>query len=703
MSDRPTVSPAFQQALDAEDWDRLEQLWFEGLDAEPIPTAELLEVRRVLWQAGNKTLAITLLELLADACEARNDSSGGVRVLSELVRLNSPPPTELLQRLEDRFAAARRGSPSLRPVLDRYQLARSRKPIETLEIMERWLDHDQGTVVEVIGKGVGRVTDANLELETFKVDLGGTRPVSVPFGVAARYLRRLPEGDFRRRKVENPEALLALVKETPGEALVELLSSYSEPVDVSTIKTALDGLVAPESWTSWWSKARSHPRVLTSGSGSRLRYSIAHSAESASDVLLGELRTASLRDRLAVARRLSGRDAGTARAAAELLAESLPDIMVADPGLAWETTGVLAGLPSGAGPAADFRQRLVEGAEHLRLLSGIQDRVARAEALDAIRSAFPDDWAGVWASWFLHEQHPGVLGSIASELEAVGAIGDLDASVEAVFRNHTEHPRQFVWACEVMTEPGAPESIRRRMTPSLLEKLPDTLGRSEFGAVRARAKELLEGGRVAVRLILEEATSQQADRFISRIGRLPAVEPQRLRVLEEAARHAQGAVREDHTPVFAATRAAVEAKRHELKRLLEVEIPRTLKGIQSAAAEGDLRENFEYHMLRDRQELQSARAAALQRDLARVQILQPGCADTSRVNIGTVVQLNDENGGALQPVTILGSWDADLAQRIFSNDSGFARSLLGRSVGDSVEVEGLQATISEIDAWTGEG
>jgi transcription elongation factor GreA len=702
MSDRPVVTRDYQEAIETENWDRLEELWFEALDADEIPIAELLEVRRQLWKSGNKTLAVTLLELLADACEARDDSRAAVRALSELVRLSSPPAAELLDRLEETFADARRSCPSLRPVLDRYRLAESRKPVETLAIMERWLDHDRGTVVEVIGKGVGRVTDANLELETFKVDLGGARPVSVPFGAANRYLRRLPEGDFRRRKVEDPEALGALVNETPGEALIELLSSYGEPVDVAAIKSALGELVPASTWSSWWNKARAHPRVLTSGSGSRLRYSIARSAESASDALLSELREAPPRDRLTVARRLASRDADTAGAAAEALADSLPSIAATDPGLAWETAGVLADLPNGADSAAECRQRLIGDAEHLRLLSGIHERVARAEALEAIRSAHPDTWADVWAEWFLHEQHPAILGSIGGALEAEGATGALDASVEAVFRNHTEHPAQFVWACEAMVEPDAPIQIRRRMTPSLLEKLPDTLGRSEFSPVRARAKELLAGGRVAVRLILEQATPQQSERFISRIGRLSAVEPQRLRVLEEAARHALGTEREDHTPIFVATRSSVEAKRLDLKQLLEVDIPKTLKGIQAAAAEGDLRENFEYHMLRDRQELQSARAAALQRDLARVQILQPGSADTSKVNIGTIVRLTDGGGAPLQPITILGSWDADPSRRIFANDSGLAQLLLGRTVGDTVEVEGVPATISGIYAWTDE-
>jgi transcription elongation factor GreA len=171
-------------------------------------------------------------------------------------------------------------------------------------------------------------------------------------------------------------------------------------------------------------------------------------------------------------------------------------------------------------------------------------------------------------------------------------------------------------------------------------------------------------------------------------------------VLEQAARQSDGTTRAEQTIAFVATSSAAEAKRAELKQLLDVEIPTTLKGIQAAAAEGDLRENFEYHMLRDRQELQSAKAAALQRDLRRVQILDPGAADTSKVNIGTVVFFNDEHGGQIEPVTILGPWDADVDRRVYANGSGFAQRLLGRTVGDQVEVDGAPATIRRIVAWS---
>ena len=47
MMETTEIRPEFAEALEAEDWDRLEELWLEALDERPISTAELLEVRRV--------------------------------------------------------------------------------------------------------------------------------------------------------------------------------------------------------------------------------------------------------------------------------------------------------------------------------------------------------------------------------------------------------------------------------------------------------------------------------------------------------------------------------------------------------------------------------------------------------------------------------------------------------------------------------
>jgi transcription elongation factor GreA len=701
MSDAPSDITPFEAATAAEDWERVEELWLEALDQSPIPATVLLEVRRQLWKAGKKALAMTLLELLGDTLEAAEDHPAALAALREQVRLTVKPPVELLERLERALAATRDGSPSLGVILERFRLTQARRPAEILDTMECWLDHDCGTVVEVTGQGVGRVIDLNLELENVKVDLGGTRPVSVPFGAVSRYLSVLPAGHFLRRKVEDPEGLRDFVLDDPGEALADLLESLGDESDVAAIKAALEGLLAADAWTSWWNRARKNPRVLSSGSGSRLRYRVSQSAQSATASLLEELSSVGPRERLAVARRLVSRGEEAAAATARFLADSLASLESEDPGLAWETAATLASLPGGKDQATACLDRVLASTPAQVLLTGIQDRTLRADALQALRSAHGDAWVEIWATWLVREDNPANLGLITSELEAAGASSALEGALEAVFRGPLQHPAQFVWACLAMTDDSAPQPLRKRMTPSLLETIPDALSRPEFAAVRGRAKSLLDGGQVAIKLILESASEEQAVRFEKRISRLGGIEPQRVRLVEQAVKQRRSSQPATEAVPLVATRAALEAKRAELKQLLEVEIPKTLKGINAAAAEGDLRENFEYHMLRDRQELQSARAAKLQAELAQVRVLEPGSADTSRVNIGTVVRLADESGSALAPVTILGDWDADLERRIFAAGSELAQGLLGREVDDEVEVEGVTARITAIEPWTG--
>ena len=701
MSGTDTANRELWAALEAEDWDRVEELWLEALDAPNVATEALLEAPRQLWSSGHKTLARTLLELLAETLEAREDHAGALATLRELVRLNAKVGPELKERLEKALRGSRAGSPSLDRVLEKFPIHSARRPLEVLATVEQWLDHDVGTVVEVRGHGVGTIVDANLELDNINVDVGNARPISVPFGAAGKYLRRLPRGGFLHRKVTDRRALEELVLTEPGEALVALLEDLEEPANVGAIKAALADVLPPQKWTSWWAKARKHPRIVSKGAGSRLRYQATGSAEDATEALLEQLKTASPRRRLALVRRLSERGREVAATVADVLSASLGELEAADPGLAWETAIALSTLPGGAETTDATLAGLIDRSAPAALLGGIEDRTARGRALAAIRENRPGEWPEIWAKRFLEEDHPALLDEIVAGLDAAGRADLLDDALEVVFRNPHKHGARFIWACETMTRDGISEVVAKRMTPSVLEHLPDTLTHRSFAPYRARAKALLEGGRVAIRLILEKATPQQAQRFADRLARVSTLESHYLRLIQQAAAQRQRTPEKDQGPAFVATRRAVEQKRAELKQLLEVDIPRTLKGIQAAAAEGDLRENFEYHMLRDRQELQSARAAKLQQDLARVKILEPGLADTSRVNIGTRVRMETLDGQSLEPIAIVGQWDADVDRRLFANGTDLAETLLGRQVGDEVEVNGRNARILAIEPWDG--
>ena len=66
-----------------------------------------------------------------------------------------------------------------------------------------------------------------------------------------------------------------------------------------------------------------------------------------------------------------------------------------------------------------------------------------------------------------------------------------------------------------------------------------------------------------------------------------------------------------------------------------------------------------------------------------------------------MIHLESEDGDVLEPLTILGVWDANLDRRIFANGSELAQRMLGKSPGDAVEIDGGSATITHIEAWNG--
>ena len=117
-----------------------------------------------------------------------------------------------------------------------------------------------------------------------------------------------------------------------------------------------------------------------------------------------------------------------------MLEGSLVALERAEPGVAWQTAAILSGLPGGADAAQTSRERLLQEAEPLALLAGINDRVARTDALEALFSAHAEAWPQVWADWLLHEENAQLLSTITRRLEDDGHRMILQFSGRAVRR-----------------------------------------------------------------------------------------------------------------------------------------------------------------------------------------------------------------------------------------------------------------------------
>lgn len=136
------------------------------------------------------------------------------------------------------------------------------------------------------------------------------------------------------------------------------------------------------------------------------------------------------------------------------------------------------------------------------------------------------------------------------------------------------------------------------------------------------------------------------------------------------------------------TPESFEAKQRQLNEIVSKLLPETSKLIEEARAHGDLRENAEYKAAREKYFFYLKRRAELEQELASAEIIRLTDISTDAVGLGTKVTLRDMETDLQQEVTILGAWDASEDGSIISYLSPLGQALLGRRVGDVIELEG---------------
>ena len=136
-------------------------------------------------------------------------------------------------------------------------------------------------------------------------------------------------------------------------------------------------------------------------------------------------------------------------------------------------------------------------------------------------------------------------------------------------------------------------------------------------------------------------------------------------------------------PITAAGHAALEA---EFVRRQQVERPRIIAAISEARAHGDLSENAEYHSAKEAQSHNEGRIVELEDMLQRAEVIDVTKLTGAAIKFGATVTLIDEDTEQKKVFQIVGETEADVKSGKVSISSPTARALIGKKVGDSVEV-----------------
>ncbi|MDO9414750.1 transcription elongation factor GreA [Pararhizobium sp.] len=124
----------------------------------------------------------------------------------------------------------------------------------------------------------------------------------------------------------------------------------------------------------------------------------------------------------------------------------------------------------------------------------------------------------------------------------------------------------------------------------------------------------------------------------------------------------------------------------ELRFRQQSERPRIIEAIAEARAHGDLSENAEYHAAKEAQSHNEGRIGELEDYVARAEVIDLSKMSGSKVKFGATVKLIDEDTEEHKSYQIVGDQEADVKQGRISISSPIARALIGKEVGDSIEV-----------------
>jgi transcription elongation factor GreA len=137
---------------------------------------------------------------------------------------------------------------------------------------------------------------------------------------------------------------------------------------------------------------------------------------------------------------------------------------------------------------------------------------------------------------------------------------------------------------------------------------------------------------------------------------------------------------------FPITQQGYDKLEKEIKQLKHVERPSIIEAIATAREFGDLSENAEYHAAREKQSFIEGRILDLEDKFSRAAIIDTSKLSADSVKFGATVKLIDDDTEEESIYIVVGEYEADITKRRISTKSPLAKALIGKAVGDIVEV-----------------
>jgi len=557
--------------------------------------------------------------------------------------------------------------------------------------------------------GFGQIKSFDDTTLRLVIDFKGKKSHAMDPAFCVTTMEVLPDNHLLVRKEVEPKKILELIADNPAQLIVEALESYPNRATTAIdLEITLAQVIGEEKFKKWWADARKavakDPRVSVPEKKTEC-YILRETPVSAEDEIFDQFNsTRSARRRISLAEDFA---AASAHKAAQ---QSLSDVLkgVAD---AVKDSNQLDAAERLYGAAVRDRIAKVAGVDASTFEPSQASLVANLRDLPAIAEKIPVQFQSHFLE-LIKETHPIECRDIVFNLLKVsqgkfttecinflvenGYSEDLAATLKRWQTEQNLRAPVLLWIVKNRHSKKFAKLLNDLITPRLLSAI--------FFAIDYEALQAASARRIPLGDILSDDTELIADL-------LSTADPETARDLANTLLLNQGfeeltkksllarfikifpniqslvavdaEAKEDQLLV---SRESFERKRAEYETIVSKKIPENSKAIATAREHGDLKENSEYKMAKQDQQVLMAQKSQLERELARARITDFKDATVEQVSVGSVVEVKGP-GGASLTYTILGVWDGDPDRHVISYKTPLGAALMGKRSGDTVKVK----------------
>lgn len=555
--------------------------------------------------------------------------------------------------------------------------------------------------------GFGRIAEWNLLLNQISIDFQGKKAHAMQLQYAADNLTVIPPEHFLARKATDVAAIKKLAKEDPAALVRNILESLAGQATMQQIGEWLVGDVFEEAaWKRWWESTKKilkkdgHFSVpAKKNEPVRLRTSpVAHGDELLA--AFGQARQpkdqAATLDQIVKFHDQFKDPVKQLQPVIIAIEQTAMRNQKLHPALSFELIlgrdDLLERVPQLRTTIVGLTLTKLILEEEPRLMTILPKMPSAKEkrVLQALPAALGPRWTQL-ALRLMQGNQARMIGQIAKVFAEAGQQNELRDAIDRSIREHSATSEMLIWL--IKGRDGGWDSL---INPELLAAILSAVERDQHRETTrgSRLRELLVEDRELMSDMFAKSEVGVARDAMRRLMLSPVLDEltkrsllaRLVKIYPELESMITGAQTEEASAPLVVSWSSLEKRRGEYEELVTKKIPENTKEIGVARSYGDLRENFEFKAAKQMQAVLMRRKTELESMLHRARGTSFENPDTSRVSIGTIVQVRDAESGKEETYTILGAWDGEPERHIISYQAAIGQALLGHRVGETVSI-----------------